>query len=334
MPVTVGTDGTEENGKDGKKGGRSRLIKAAGTVITLLVIFFIVRRLLSFRIDYRSLFSGSNVLYIILYSLLFGLNMFVICIPWLTFLRIITGRRISFPDAAWIFNKSNMMKYLPGNVFQFVGRDEIALRYGLSHVDVSFATVCDVLLIVLADVILALLMYWRGVVRWVEKYGGRGLFSISVVAAVICAIFIIVYLKWKRKVRSYLAKLRKLFLNRKAALEVAGCLVFYLVLNTLVSVLYPLVLTHIVGIDVPEGSRIITMGAYLLSWVAGFIVPGAPGGIGIREATMTLLLDGVIPTDQALLGSVIFRFINVLGDFAGVFLSFFLIKLQKGNTHK
>ena len=70
------------------------------------------------------------------------------------------------------------------------------------------------------------------------------------------------------------------------------------------------------GLSVSDlGQVSILIGAFLLSWILGFIVPGAPGGIGVREAALTLFVGAYFPTDIALFGIVIYRLINVLGDF-------------------
>lgn len=42
----------------------------------------------------------------------------------------------------------------------------------------------------------------------------------------------------------------------------------------------PTIPLHVIGI------------AYLIAWLAGFVIPGAPGGIGVREGVLVLLLAG------------------------------------------
>jgi hypothetical protein len=34
----------------------------------------------------------------------------------------------------------------------------------------------------------------------------------------------------------------------------------------------------------------IVMGSYVIAWLAGFVTPGAPAGIGVREAVLVILL--------------------------------------------
>jgi len=56
------------------------------------------------------------------------------------------------------------------------------------------------------------------------------------------------------------------------------------------------------------------VGGYAFAWAVGFVVPGAPGGLGIREATLLALLSTTFPGADLLLGILAFRLITTLGD--------------------
>lgn len=55
--------------------------------------------------------------------------------------------------------------------------------------------------------------------------------------------------------------------------------------------------------------------SYATSWLAGKITPGAPGGIGVREAALVLLLGNTIGETEALLLGVALRVVTTFGDF-------------------
>ena len=56
------------------------------------------------------------------------------------------------------------------------------------------------------------------------------------------------------------------------------------------------------------------MGAFSFAWLLGLVVPGAPGGIGIFEATAIALLDQQF-SPGAILGAVAFyRLISVVAE--------------------
>src|SRR3546814_8886443 len=43
------------------------------------------------------------------------------------------------------------------------------------------------------------------------------------------------------------------------------------------------------------------IGAFTTSWIAGFVVPGAPAGLGVREVVLTAWLAGALPPATAVL---------------------------------
>ena len=57
-----------------------------------------------------------------------------------------------------VFTRSNLYKYVPGNVFQYVGRNKLAEDAQVSHVDVACATVLDVLGCVISTGIISVIL--------------------------------------------------------------------------------------------------------------------------------------------------------------------------------
>ena len=55
-------------------------------------------------------------------------------------------------------------------------------------------------------------------------------------------------------------------------------------------------------------------GAYVIARLVGLLTPGAPAGLGVREAVLLFLLGGLSPGPVILLAVVIGRAITVLGD--------------------
>ena len=63
-------------------------------------------------------------------------------------------------------------------------------------------------------------------------------------------------------------------------------------------------------------------GTFVLAWMAGFLVIGSPGGLGVREAALIILLQHQIGIDSSGALAVLSRIISTLGDlgFAAVTL--------------
>ena len=75
--------------------------------------------------------------YLMLLSLLFAVHMVIVGVPWKCITEYISGIKIPYPLVAFVVCKANLYKYLPGNVFQYVGRNESAMeRWPCQHLGI------------------------------------------------------------------------------------------------------------------------------------------------------------------------------------------------------
>jgi len=72
----------------------------------------------------------------------------------------------------------------------------------------------------------------------------------------------------------------------------------------------------VVGLAIlPADTSFVAVGAiYLFGWLVGFVVPGAPGGIGVREAVFIILLAPLVGEANALTYSIAVRLVTIGGD--------------------
>jgi len=56
------------------------------------------------------------------------------------------------------------------------------------------------------------------------------------------------------------------------------------------------------------------IGAYAFAWLVGFLVVFAPSGLGVREATLIVLLAPHLGAGPATVLAVVLRFANIVGD--------------------
>jgi len=64
----------------------------------------------------------------------------------------------------------------------------------------------------------------------------------------------------------------------------------------------------------PQGTLLVSVGAYSLSWITGFLAVFAPAGAGVREAVMVAVLQTHTTTDIALTVALVSRAISVVSD--------------------
>ena len=91
----------------------------------------------------------------------------------------------------------------------------------------------------------------------------------------------------------------------------ALCFACYLAFLTLCAALLD-GLAH--ALAIPVDSFAMLLAASAASWLAGFVVIGAPGGLGVREAAFVALAGGALGESHALLLIGFFRVVTFLGD--------------------
>lgn len=298
----------------------NKKLKYVGNILTIFAIVFIIKRLISMELDYSILLERRNLIFFIISSILYGVHIFMVCFSWKTIVYIITNVKVKFPTASVVLCKSNLLKYIPGNVFQYVGRNELAVKVNLKHGDVAFSTVVDIIFNIVGVFIVSIICYFPGLRLWYQNYAKSNLSTIGLLFGLLLLFSGISILVFKNQVINIIKKGSLLF-KRENIGRTFACILYYMFWAVYTGGIFLLVLKQIVGIKFGCTQGIIILGAFLLSWIFGFIMPGAPGGIGIREMMLTLLLQNKIEVQPILFGIVIYRIINILGDFFGLFLA-------------
>jgi uncharacterized membrane protein YbhN (UPF0104 family) len=194
-------------------------------------------------------------------------------------------------------------KYLPGNIAHYALRHAWSRRYGLSHASLGVAALLEAALLLLAALGLTLLA---------DTGGLRGLsFLDPGIAIVLLATTILalgVGLQFARNGR-LAARWHVPALPSIATLAfcLACCASFFLIgAGLLDGIAYAL------GFEI--GSFSMLLAASAASWAAGFVVLGAPGGLGVREAAFVALAGGALGESRGLLLIGLFRIVTFLGD--------------------
>jgi uncharacterized membrane protein YbhN (UPF0104 family) len=70
----------------------------------------------------------------------------------------------------------------------------------------------------------------------------------------------------------------------------------------------------------------LVLGGYALSWVAGYVVPFAPGGIGIREAVQVIFFSPIATPEQIAIISIVHRMLYTITEVILGLIGFYLAK--------
>jgi uncharacterized membrane protein YbhN (UPF0104 family) len=242
-----------------------------------------------------------------------------------------------------IYLTTNMAKYIPGNVWHFYGRIVTLMKMDVSGNVAAVTVLLEPLLMAAAALIFTLIGSFgllqtplaNGLTIGTYNFSytfiqiGKGLGLVGVLLGVHPMILnpLIKFLgkgkfKKKKKLPDSLGETHSPPLNLKPgklhrypwlplvgemgflALRGSG---FLLVMLAMMSPLYSLNLSSVF-------SALLALGAFSFAWLLGLVVPGAPGGIGVFEATAIALLQHHF-TPGVLIGSIAFyRLISVLAE--------------------
>ena len=294
---------------------KRNLLRAAGWVVTLVCFIFLAQSIWKMHPDFSRIGRPGVLALAAPLAALFAGVVFLSAAAWKMTLQFLQGGRLPYRPVADVYARANIAKYLPGNVMHFAGRNLLAAKIGLSQLDVAFSTMTEIAVLLLTACFWAAVLAARafGTVlgrsaEWVVAH------PIPVAAgAAVLAAGIVWMLVWMRRHKK-LGKYRRFFTRRFLwlALRLAGIYSVTLLLPGLaLAALFP-----VLGAGMTMRALLQVTAGYTLSWVAGYLVPGAPGGIGVRESVLLLVLTPLFPSGQVLIAAILHRIFSILGDAA------------------
>lgn len=176
-----------------------------------------------------------------------------------------------------IYGRGVLMKYLPGSVFQYASRQLGGAGAGLAHSRLARSSVTEVALHLVASMTVA---------------SGCLMIERSPVLLACGAVPLIGFC----------------LLGRRPLLKALG-------LQLLAFSSFALAAALVGAAVLPAGTSLSHFAAvFLLAWLAGFVVPVAPGGLGVREAALLALAGGGVPAAAALAATLALRAASIAGD--------------------
>lgn len=285
------------------------LLRGVGVALTLLGVGF--TGLVILEHDALGRLSWDAQLWILLalacgaYALLSALLVLV----WASILGVFAPACIGAKDAYVLYAITQIMKYMPSNVVHFLGRHIALRRRGVSHLALV-STVLGEAAILVCGACLAILTLQPALLAAVR---GRyvGLEELPIVAAVgltLCLGAALTWLHGARVSRAISTGMHRRLVPR-LMLALSAAAAFFASSSLLIATVCRLLLGD------PPGFSTSAVAATLAgAWVAGFIIPGASAGIGVREAAVILLLSPAVGAANAAAIATTYRIVTAGGD--------------------
>lgn len=248
-----------------------------------------------------------------------------------------TGVDKSWSELSIIMSITQLAKYLPGNVGQHIGRAAMSIGRGIPVRPYTVSVMVEAVLALVAAIIVGVTgCGLSGMSAGILERHGTGKLSTIVILA--CALLLAIILAR----HALPIVLRRLKPDRdpdsaKNVLPGNGALLFALVTYVLnYAVLGAGVVIMVLMLLPGQHSQwLLLTGSFALAWVVGFLTPGAPAGLGVREGIMLALLQSTYSGPDAILIVIALRLATTLGDILCFLVGFaaFLLTGRHPPTH-
>ena len=267
----------------------------------LLFVFYTLSKeyTLSTFLEKFSLFADifPTLLFINVISVLIGIY------AWHSMLLNYAQKSFPYVVSYYYFSKTEIAKYLPGNIFHFLGRQALASKLHISQMQMAKISFLFTFYLISSTLISSTIFAFLS--HNIPTY-----ILISMILSSITIIFIIIY--------SYpsFPITKKLIMNLFLGISVA-----------FQGIMLGLIIMH-QSDQITSSLFFQCASIYIISWLIGFMTPGASGGLGVREGTFIAISSFLhinISPDIIVFSVLLVRLINIFIDII-IYLSTFMLE--------
>ena len=299
---------TDKQNKPFKK----KLIEILGWIISIAALYFVYQNVINIDLEAaKAKVSYAWIPYIIFFIAIYVFLMGFLATGWRYMLELLHGSELPKWRIIGIYTKTQIYKYIPSNLMHVVARIYYATQLGPSKSNVVQSYFLEIVFMVLIGLMIVLISTITGsfalsdeLINKIKDFSGGKLkgFSLGILAFGALAIVFYLFKALKNYKSSFntgnIYRMLKLMLLLLGFFYGMG-LVEYFVFNKLLGM---------------EITFLYVVALFTITWLGMFVIPGAPGGIGVREFIVITLLSPIFGPDDPTIGIIIFRVITVLGD--------------------
>lgn len=222
---------------------------------------------------------------------------------WFLLLRS-AGAQTTLRAVLTVWGLGQIGKYLPGNIGQYLGRAALAREYGIPLHKSALTLVFETSGLIVTAAAISVLTGSPAAHPW----------KIALLAAgALVAPFLLVYILERWFAGALQKRLGVTHLPHPSVATLGTCLALYAVCFLSGGFAFDQLARGLFGAG-SDTSWLRVVPAFALSWVAGFVTPGAPAGLGVREALLVGGTASLYGPGTALSTALAFRLMTVLGD--------------------
>jgi len=305
------------------------LYKIIGIFIVLIASLFFIQQINAFLPELKELFTD----YQFKPKIILTVNLYLILVInggliWHTLMKGFGNFKQPFIKSLHIFLVSQLAKYIPGNVGHHVGRLYLAKKYNYNSMQVVASILIETLLPIIASAIFSLYLiyqYQLKITDYIKTNLSNEWGQFIIVLIVLLFITLLIFKKRISKLISQ--KFNSKLHFRNVIFSFFLTLINFIILGC---ILFILIKNYSTGLS---ADFFLITSIFAISWLLGFITPGSPGGIGVREALLVTFLSPIYGHALAVWFSIVLRIITTLGDGLAFILGLILSRYsQSSNT--
>jgi hypothetical protein len=286
-----------------------RAASIGGTVLCVVAAALLVARCIALGDSVREQLSRLSVSSFVVALLLYLVGSVLLAFAWVVLVRAsAAGSPRTWPLLRGHL-RAQVAKYLPGNVFHFAYRHVAARREGVAHASLGAALGLEAALLLAAAGIVALGVVSDPRIEAVVPWARQFVWLAPSLALLAWLALSFVAPRFGIPDAPVMQRAPRL------ALVLAINLVFFALAGAALRELHPQ------GNTMPFSAW---CGWLALAWLLGYVTPGAPAGLGLREGVLALGLTPVLGESEALALALLYRLVTVVADGGLAALGFLL----------
>ncbi len=291
---------------------RSRLVNLVGIVIGVAGIAFVTTRILRDRDAIADAMSSAEVGWLVVGGAAGTTAMTLIGLNWLWILRHAGAATPWRRAMAWYF-VGQLGKYVPGGIWPIVGQAELAHRDATPRGAAYSSTAMSMVTNLLGAASVAAI---SGLVTPTDHR-----LASAAIAVLLASLFVAIAVP---AVGRAIARLARRVTTRELRLPDPRW--FALVIARHLPVWFAFAGMNVfavvaLGVDVDGPLVVELIFVTCVSWMAGFVVVGVPGGIGVRETIFISMTTATLGAGVAVSAAVLSRVVSIAVDLSGAAVS-------------
>lgn len=293
-----------------------------GWPFSLLALFFIGRLFfLKKEIIFQNL-QGINIFLLLIGILCFLFYYFLRCVLWQQLLKA-KGHEIPLKESAFLWSWSMLKRYIPGNIWSFLGITVLFSKRGIRKKEIILSLVTDAQFFLIACSIISALAFSYVFHSLLSALPSINIIVPLLTGAIFLTAVLIIYSKFlTEKIRipefirhfvpDFPPKTNFSFLGIALAYMLFFSLGTYFTISSILF-LSPFYISTFVGL-------------FSLSFLVGYISIITPMGLGVREGVITLGLSKFVTLSLAGFASIFSRIILIVSELIFLLIIFFWSK--------